>query len=161
MPMFFIFKLHRPLMERILITFLMALGIIAAVAGAMKVVYIHQWDPRNDSFRFWIPLFWWYRVEEIGLIAAACAPFLKPLIERMLGRFGVPEFRFATVGLNTIRSGQGGTPKDFTTAMPVTLEEQELTQHKSNQTESIASSAGVKHASERTKSQSEHNYGEV
>ncbi|KAH7060783.1 hypothetical protein B0J12DRAFT_545183, partial [Macrophomina phaseolina] len=89
MPMFFIFKLHRPLMERILITFLMALGIIAAVAGVMKVVYIHNWNPRNDSFRFWMPLFWWYRVEEIGLIAAACAPFLKPLIERMLGRFGV------------------------------------------------------------------------
>src|SRR4051794_13987089 len=94
MPTFFIWSLRRPVTERILVNVLMALGTIAAVAGVMKLVYSTVWNARNATLRDWVPLFWWYRVEEIGLIAAACAPFLKPLIERLLDRFGVSKFRF-------------------------------------------------------------------
>jgi hypothetical protein len=112
MPIFFLWQLHRPVMERVLVSILMALGMIAALAGVMKVYHINTWNPRQDTLRDWMPLFWWYRVEEIGLIAAACAPFLKPPIERMLGLFGVSKFQFVTIGLNSFRSGQGDTAMD-------------------------------------------------
>ncbi|RYP89952.1 hypothetical protein DL770_003910 [Monosporascus sp. CRB-9-2] len=112
MPVFIIWPMHRPVMERVLVIVLMALGTIAAVAGAMKLVYSSAWDPRRNILRDWMPLLWWYRVEEIGLITAACAPFLKPLIERMLGRFGVPQFRFVTIILRTIRSSPADTSKE-------------------------------------------------
>jgi hypothetical protein len=36
MPIFFIWSLHWPAMERIFVTILMALGTIAALAGVMK-----------------------------------------------------------------------------------------------------------------------------
>ncbi|KAF2191599.1 hypothetical protein K469DRAFT_557880, partial [Zopfia rhizophila CBS 207.26] len=111
MPLYFIWSLHRPVMERILISILMTLGTLAAMAEAWIIYYTHVWNPRKDSVRDWMPLFWWYRVEEIGLIAAACAPFLKPLVERILGRFGASRFRFVTMQLNTIRSGQGAAPE--------------------------------------------------
>lgn len=108
MPMFFIWTLHRPTLERVLVSALMALGFLAAVAGLFKTYYIKFWNPRNDAtLRDWMPLFWWYRVEEIGLIAAACAPFVKPLLSRILGRIGAPDFRFATIGLNTVESSEG------------------------------------------------------
>ncbi|KAH7108853.1 hypothetical protein B0J11DRAFT_449405 [Dendryphion nanum] len=106
MPLYFIWSLHRPVMERILISILMTLGTLAAMAEALIICYTHIWIPQKVSIRDWMPLFWWYRVEEIGLIAAACAPFLKPLVERILGRFGASRFRFVTMHLNSIQSGQ-------------------------------------------------------
>ncbi|KAH7111819.1 hypothetical protein B0J11DRAFT_191023 [Dendryphion nanum] len=106
MPLYFIWSLHRPVMERILISILMTFGTLAAMAEAWIIYHTHVWNPRKDSIRGWMPLYWWYRVEEIGLIAAACAPFLKPLVERILGRFGTSRFRFVTMRLNTIQSDQ-------------------------------------------------------
>jgi hypothetical protein len=108
MPMFLVWPLHRPVMERVLLSILMGLGVIAAVAGAMKIYHINAWNPRIDTFRDWVSLLWWYRVEEIGLITAACAPFLKPLIQRILDKteaFRASPLRFITISLNSIRSG--------------------------------------------------------
>ncbi len=104
MPMFFIWPLDRPVMERILISILMVLGIVAAIVGGIKVYYIKVQNPNKD-LRNQMPLFWWYRVKEIGLIVAACAPFLKHLIGRMLGRFGVKQFKPLIRDLNSFRSG--------------------------------------------------------
>ena len=42
MPMFFIWQMNRPVIERMLITVLMALGIVAAMAGALKIVYMSR-----------------------------------------------------------------------------------------------------------------------
>lgn len=112
LPLYFIWSLHRPVMERVLISILMTLGTLAAIAEAWIIYYTHVWIPQKHSIRDWMPLFWWYRVEEIGLITAACTPFLKPLIERILGRFGVSKFCFRTVQLNTIRSVRGALPED-------------------------------------------------
>lgn len=95
--MVFIWTLNRPRIERALITGLMATGVVAAVAGAMKVYYM-------NSF---VPLFMWYRVEEISLIISASVPSLKAPIERILRRSGVLKFHFATCELNTIRSDLG------------------------------------------------------
>lgn len=115
MPLYFIWSLHRPVMERILISILMTLGTFAAVAEAWIIYYTHVWNPRIHSIRDWMPLFWWYRVEELSLITAACTPFLKPLIERILGRFGTSRFRFKTMQLNTFRSVQGVASAGFAT----------------------------------------------
>jgi hypothetical protein len=112
MPMFFIWTLPRPVIERALVSVLMALGTIAALAGVMKLLNITIWNPREPSLRDWVTLTWWYRVEEIGLVAAACAPFLKPPIERALTRFHANHFGFKTIELPTIKSLNFRSAKD-------------------------------------------------
>lgn len=102
MPIYLFWSLNRPTLERILGIVLMGFGTIAAVAGVMKIYYISAWNPRQGQFRDWIPLFWWYRVEEIGLIVAACTPFIKPLMEHALRGLGTLPFRFRTIGLHTV-----------------------------------------------------------
>lgn len=87
----------------------MGFGIIAAVAGIMKIQHISAWNPREAQFRDWIPLLWWYRVEEIGLIIAACAPYLKPLMERALQGIGASPFQFRTIRLNTVYEEEART----------------------------------------------------
>ncbi|KAF2681430.1 hypothetical protein K458DRAFT_391817 [Lentithecium fluviatile CBS 122367] len=104
LPVHLFWPLHRPATERVLIIVLMGFGTVAAVAGGMKIYHISAWNPRYAILRDWVPLLWWYRVEEIGLIIAACAPFLKPLLERVLHRFGASQCRFLTIGLNSVRS---------------------------------------------------------
>lgn len=112
MPLFFLWSMRRPLTERILLSVLMGFGTAAAVAGGMKIYHINAWDPRRDVFRDWVPLLWWYRVEEIGLIIAACAPFLKPTIDNFLLLLGASPFRFLTIGLNTIHSSDNNNADD-------------------------------------------------
>ncbi|KAF1972601.1 hypothetical protein BU23DRAFT_467336, partial [Bimuria novae-zelandiae CBS 107.79] len=106
MPIYLVWSLHRPVLERILISILMALGLLAATAEACIIYHAYLWNPRESTIRNWMPLFWWYRVEEIGLIFAACTPFLKPLVERVLGRFGTSRFRFVTIELDSVQSSQ-------------------------------------------------------
>jgi len=150
-------------MERVLVTILMALGIVAAVAGVMKVYYIKLWNPREATLRDWMPLFWWYRVEELGLITAACAPFLKPSIERVLCRFGIANFRFVTIGLNTVLSGQENTTKDFSktdsSAQGASGEEQ--SQRSPSQTATMVSSGDFDRSRDRVKFQERHDCVEV
>lgn len=159
MPTFFIWSLRRTVMERMLVIVLMGLGIIAAVAGVMKVYHIHAWNPREITLRDWVPLLWWYRVEEIGLITAACAPFLKPFIERLLSRFGSKHFGFVTFGLNTIRSSLGGTGKDDVktgTSGHWTSGEQQSSQQTTGREASMTASSGFSHSNSGVKCQGEH-----
>lgn len=100
MPMFFIWQMNRPVIERMLITVLMALGIVAAMAGALKIVYMSRFVlGHGDVLRQMMPLFLWFKVEEFVLAASACAPFLKAPIERTLSRFGIQKFQFVTPSL--------------------------------------------------------------
>lgn len=111
-----------------------------------------------------MPLFWWYRVEELGLITAACAPFLKPSIERVLSRFGIAYFRFMTIGLNTVLSGQGNTTKDFSktdSSAQGTSGEGQSTQQNPSQTAIIAASGGFDHSNDGVKFQKRHDCVEV
>jgi hypothetical protein len=112
MPMFFIWSLPRSVIERSLVSVLMGFGLIAAMGGVMKLLNITIWNPREATLRDWVPLSWWYRVEEIGLIAAACAPFIKPPIEHALSRFHVAKFGFKTIELPVIRSSQFRSAED-------------------------------------------------
>ncbi|KAF2182902.1 hypothetical protein K469DRAFT_669398 [Zopfia rhizophila CBS 207.26] len=162
MPVHLFWSLHRPVMERILVSVLMGFGIIAAVAGVMKIYHISAWNPREVTFRDWVPLLWWYRVEEIGLIVAACAPFLKPLIERVLHRFGASRFRFVTIRLNTIRSDEENTARDSEKtdySMQRISEVEQSAQQDRGQTASIVSSDI--HSNNEVKYQKEQDYVEV
>jgi hypothetical protein len=105
MPMFFVWKLNRPLLERILITVLMALGLFATGAAVLKLYYLRAYNLTvNDSLRIMVVLFIWCRIEEFVLIASACAPFLKSPVEQILNRFGVPMFKNKTRELNSLHS---------------------------------------------------------
>jgi uncharacterized integral membrane protein len=57
MPVHLFWSLHRPLLERVLGIVLMGFGIIAALAGAMKIHHISSWN-RAAHFRDWVPLLW-------------------------------------------------------------------------------------------------------
>ena len=103
--MFFVWKLNRPLLERILITVLMALGLCATGAAVLKLYYLRAYNLTvNDSLRIMVVLFIWCRIEEFVLIASACAPFLKSPAEQILSRFGVPIFENKTRELNSLHS---------------------------------------------------------
>ncbi|RYP18417.1 hypothetical protein DL765_003929 [Monosporascus sp. GIB2] len=161
-------NIWRPVMERVLVIILMALGTIAAVAGVMKLVHSAAWDPRKHTIRDWMPLLWWYRVEEIGLIAAACAPFLKPLIERMLGRIGVPQFRFVTIVLRTIRSNPADKANEVdesSSSMQVsgqrTTEERRLGPQNPDRLQSVISLDGLDYRSDAVKPHGELAYDQA
>jgi hypothetical protein len=105
MPMFFVWKLNRPLLERILITVLMALGLFATGAAVLKLYYLRAYNLTiNDSLRIMVVLFIWCRIEEFVIVASACAPFLKSPVEQILNRFGVPMFKNKTRELNSLHS---------------------------------------------------------
>jgi hypothetical protein len=91
----------------------MALGIVAAVAGVMKLRYTKTFVFGGDTLHQTTPLYVWFRLEEIVLIAAACAPFLKTPIEHTLRRLSVPQFQFKSLRLKTISSSQGDLVKEI------------------------------------------------
>jgi hypothetical protein len=104
MPMFFVWRIDRPLLERILVSVLMTLGLCATASVAVKICLTMRFKPVTDIDREMLRLFLWCRLEEYLLIAAACAPFLKPPIEWILRRLGVAEFMYTTRGLNSFHT---------------------------------------------------------
>lgn len=105
MPMFLIWKLSRSIVERCLLTFLMALGLVATTAVVMRVVIMHTFDYTSpEKYRDLIPMYFWIRMEEVILIIASSAPLLKSPIEHALHRFGVPTFQHRTWELNSFHS---------------------------------------------------------
>jgi len=87
LPMFIIWTLRRPFVEIFLISFLLAMGLFAVGAAAVKIHFLKAYDVTSpDTLRQMMPLFLWSRIEEIVLIIAACAPLLKSPIKRVLKR---------------------------------------------------------------------------
>ena len=111
-PVFYVWPLSRPIIERILLCALMGLGICAATAGAIKLYYIRTWRYGEEAVSQTVSVYMWYRVEEISLVAAACAPFLKGLIESILSRVSVSPFGFIIPSLKPIRSNEGSVAVD-------------------------------------------------
>ena len=102
MPMFLIWRLSRSIIERCLISFLMAMGLFATGAGVMKIIYAYTYDrTSHDALRDMMPAFLWCRIEEVVLIVACSAPLLKAPVGSMLGRMGFPRFREQTRDLNS------------------------------------------------------------
>jgi rhodopsin domain-containing protein len=102
MPMFFTWKLKRSLIERTLVTLLLALGLCATATGAVRLHYQIEYNKgSHDFFRKMAVLFAWCRVEECVLIVAACMPFLKSQIERIVARL---IFKDKTGGPNSVHT---------------------------------------------------------
>jgi hypothetical protein len=87
MPIKLLWKLRRPLPERILIGCLMATGLIATGTVGLKMTTFHQVGKR-DSFATTYPSLL-ARMEELLGIIAACMPCLKSPAELILRRLGV------------------------------------------------------------------------
>src|SRR5450756_726686 len=105
MPMFLIWRLSRSVIERCLISFLMAMGLFAAGAGVMKNIYAYTYDRTSqDALREMMPAFLWCRIEEAVLIVACSAPLLKVPVGSVLGRMGFPSFREQTRDLNSFHT---------------------------------------------------------
>ncbi|CZR54724.1 uncharacterized protein PAC_04608 [Phialocephala subalpina] len=88
MPIQLIRTLHRPLPERILISCLMAMGLLATTIAAIKMTTFKGaflGDPLSSTV---IGSLWAKLEEQVGIIAA-CMPCLKGPAERILRRVGI------------------------------------------------------------------------
>lgn len=92
MPMFLIWDLNRSILERYLLSVLMALGLCAAAAATTVLVHLNRLQNSSDVLRDTLVIYSWCLIEETVLIVSSCAPLLKSLIERTLHRLGLPTF---------------------------------------------------------------------
>jgi len=113
MPMFIIWRLSRSVVERSLVSFLLASGLFASAIDGIKIYLLAIYDVKSpDALRDSVPEYLWCRMEEIVVIIAACAPLLKTPIERLLHRLGVPTFRHIQRDLNVIQSEPVGSGQE-------------------------------------------------
>jgi hypothetical protein len=89
LPLMFIFKLHRPLREKIILAGLMGLGLFCSGAAVVKLMltkkYVTGPDPLWDMFDLGI----WASVELYVGIYAASIPCLRAPFERFLRKVGL------------------------------------------------------------------------
>jgi len=106
LPIALVWKLSRSAVERLLLSVLLGLGLVAFGTGIIKL--LTQYSFRIDSpdiMETMMPMYTWSRIEEIVIIIAACAPLLKAPIEGMLhSRLGLPRFYPSARGINTVHS---------------------------------------------------------
>jgi hypothetical protein len=88
MPVQLIRTLQRPLREKILISCLMATGLIATGIAGYKMTLSQQANT-GDLLASTVKLPLWCKLEEQVGIIAACLPCLKTQIERLLYRIGI------------------------------------------------------------------------
>lgn len=111
--MFLIWPLSRSVVEKTLISILMASCVIASGLGIPKIYYVLTFDFGNpDHYYLLIPEFFWCRMEEAVVIIAACAPLLKSPVERFLRRLGLPGFQTPTREMNAISDGSYDSNKE-------------------------------------------------
>jgi hypothetical protein len=89
-PIVFVIKLQRPLRERVMICFLMGLGMLASVASIVKSVRVNTFavNPLEDHWASAISISTWTVVEQLLGVLAACVPCLKRPIQRFLDKIG-------------------------------------------------------------------------
>lgn len=89
-----LWRLRRPLPERILVCCLTGIGLLASGASIAKAVVVSQWQPdlppeQLDSWAMAVSIATWTVAEQLIAVFGACSPSLKGPIERMLGGFGI------------------------------------------------------------------------
>ncbi|KAF2400674.1 hypothetical protein EJ06DRAFT_493084, partial [Trichodelitschia bisporula] len=88
LPLSFILKMQLPVYEKVIITLLMGLGLIASIAGIIKLTHARQFlsskDPTWDGITFGM----WAAAEQSIGIFAACVPPLKALLAQFLRSIG-------------------------------------------------------------------------
>jgi hypothetical protein len=112
-PIFLIWNLSRSVVEKTLISILMATCLLATGCGVAKLYYMITFDfTSKDGFYLMISEFFWCRMEESIIIIAACAPLLKCPIERGMRRLGLPTFQIPARELNVVSSVAHDSEKD-------------------------------------------------
>lgn len=103
-PVKFLWSLKRPLRERIVLGFLMGLGLLAGISSIVKNTIIANFGkPGLDMWAMNVSISTWTSLEMLLGTIAACIPFCRPVLERCFG----------AVGLNMTKKsgvGSGGTP---------------------------------------------------
>jgi len=120
-PVFIIWRLSRSVLERSLVSILMASCLLASGCGVAKLYYMIVYDfSTPDNYYDLIPEFFWCRMEEAIIIIACCVPLLKSPFERMLRRVGLPTLKIPQPGLNRVLfsppSAGGESDKELTRA---------------------------------------------
>jgi hypothetical protein len=95
LPITFIVQIRCSLFEKIVLTFIMGLGMLATTSGVIKLVGITEWAATKDPTWDLAPLLIWSFCEEYIAIWAACIPCLKGPFTRM---FGSVTTRFSSFG---------------------------------------------------------------
>jgi len=96
LPVTFIRQLNRPLRDKIILCFVMGLGLVASAAGIIKTVQAKNYSRMNDSL--WATTdfaIWSFMEQQLGIIAASL-PCLKAAFERVLTRLGLVPSRHTT-----------------------------------------------------------------
>jgi hypothetical protein len=117
MPVQLIRTLPRPLREKVLISCLMAMGLLATGIAAYKMPLSREVN-NGDPLSATVKLSLWNKLEEpLGLIAA-CLPCLKAQMEALLHRFGILRTRighwptFSTSLKNKFSRSPNQSPQD-------------------------------------------------
>lgn len=104
LPVQLVRTLHRTGREKILISCLMATGLVATGMAAYKMTLSHQANMGDLlSSTVWLSL--WCKLEELVGITAACLPCLKAQMEKLLHNIGllksqVPQFVMSLGAIN-------------------------------------------------------------
>jgi len=89
-PLTFLHHIRRSVQHRIVIGFLMSLGLLASAASVVKTIIIHRFDPNGgDVAGTGISIALWASLEAIVGIIAACLPCLRGAFLRLLSRLGI------------------------------------------------------------------------
>ncbi|KAF4458135.1 hypothetical protein F53441_70 [Fusarium austroafricanum] len=106
-PTLFLWKLKRPLKEKILVGVLMGLGLFASVASIVKATLVKEFGVAKDGWALTNSIATWTALEQILIMIASSAPFLKPLVQSALHRMG-----WTLSGTSAARSGYGNRYHD-------------------------------------------------
>ena len=106
LPMFVIWRLSRSVLERALLSALMGLSLVAMAVGVGKIYYLYTFNISSpDNLRGEIDEFLYTRIEELVIVIAANAPFLKSPIEWIILKpLGMSQFHNLTRPLNELDS---------------------------------------------------------
>ena len=104
-PLAFIVKLHRPLLERIFLGVLMAIGLVASAASFRKTLSTRQFsDLTIDLFAVSQTITTWTIAEMYLAILAACLPVLKVPLQKIFEALGMPIFRTTVARTSQVKA---------------------------------------------------------
>ena len=88
-PLAFLWKLRRPLREKMLIGFLMGLGTFASASSVVKAVLVKDYTSVADPWARLVHIGTWTMLEQLLAMIVASAPYMKPLLQKTLQAMGV------------------------------------------------------------------------
>jgi hypothetical protein len=106
-PLLFLRHIRRSIRDRLIIAFLMSLGLFAAAASIVKTVIVQRFDQSADPSGSGLSIALWASIEAQVGIMAACIPCLRAPFLRLLGRLGLSsELSGGTAGNKSAWQGQ-------------------------------------------------------